>query len=424
VKSEKFEVKSQKNMRHFTPFSRESGERAVFVLIAMLAFATASATSAGDWLQFRGNDSTGVGDESDPPKSLDKIAWTADLKGQGTSSPIISGDKIVLTSNTGAGHERLHVTCFDKETGKEVWERQFWATGSTQCFQTISMAVPSPACDGQRVYAFYSCNDLVCLDLDGNLVWYRALGLDYPNASNSLGMASSPVVCDGTVVVQLETDDDSLALGIDALTGETRWKLDRPRKANWTSPFLVKATTGETLVALQGAMGLLAVRPATGETVWTFDYGAGTIPSSSVVDNVVFVSKSNFTAIEVPEAGKKPKMLWNDNRLSPKTASPVVHDGKVYVVNDAGVLNCGDATNGKILWRLRLTGPFTSSPVAAADRFYIFNEAGIGQLVQLGDKKGEVASTRDLAETIWATPSIADGALYIRSDKHLWKFTN
>ena len=103
-------------------------------------------------------------------------------------------------------------------------------------------------------------------------------------------------------------------------------------------------------------------------------------------------------------------MLWHDNRLAPKTASPVIHDGKIYVVNDAGVLNCGDAANGKMLWRLRLTGPFTSSPVAAADRLYIFNEPGVGQVVQLGDKKGEIVSKRDLGNSIWATPSLADGA--------------
>ena len=94
-----------------------------------------------------------------------------------------------------------------------------------------SVAASSPASDGERIYALYSSNDLICLDLEGNLKWLRGLTSDYPNASNSLGMASSVVIAAGTVVVQVENDSESFAAGIDPDTGINRWKIDRPKKA-------------------------------------------------------------------------------------------------------------------------------------------------------------------------------------------------
>ena len=80
------------------------------------------------------------------------------------------------------------------------------------------MATPQACSDGERIYAYYSCNDVICLDLDGQLIWYRGLGHDFPNASSSLGMSSSPVVSDGALVLQLDTDSESFATGLDALT--------------------------------------------------------------------------------------------------------------------------------------------------------------------------------------------------------------
>ena len=97
-----------------------------------------------------------------------------------------------MTACTGYRQNRLHVLCFDAATGKKLWERQFWATGSTGCHAKTSMAAPTPATDGKHVYALFATCDLACLDLDGNLLWYRSLTGDYPTITNQVGMAASP----------------------------------------------------------------------------------------------------------------------------------------------------------------------------------------------------------------------------------------
>ena len=167
-----------------------------------------------------------------------------------------SANEFIMTACSGHEQERLHVLAFDTADGKPVWDRQFWATGRTQCHPKMSVASSNPASDGQHIIAFYSTNDLACLDRDGKLLWFRGLTYEYPNASNSLGMASSPVISNDTVIVQVETDDDSFAMGLDIETGETRWKLERPHHDNWTSPLILRGAGPEDeVVVLQGSGG-------------------------------------------------------------------------------------------------------------------------------------------------------------------------
>ena len=98
-----------------------------------------------------------------------------------------------------------------------------------------------------------------------------------------------------------------------------------------------------------------------------------------------------------------------------------MYDSHLFTVNRAGVVACADLKTGKRLWQLRLKGPFTSSPVAAGGHLFFFNEKGLGQVVKPGAKSGTIAGEGDLGETILATPAIANGAVYVRSDGHLWK---
>jgi outer membrane protein assembly factor BamB len=362
--------------------------------------------------------------------SAESIAWTAELPGRGLSGPIVVGKRVFVTASSGYSQDRLHVLCFDAANGKPLWERQFWATGRTLSHPKMCNATPTPASDGKRVFAFFSSNDLVCLDLDGNLLWYRGLTHDYANASNSLGMASSPVVVGETLVVQVENDSESLAVGIDVETGANRWKLDRPILANWTSPTILRGKTrDDDLVLLQSGKGLSALRPYTGFEVWRYDEGASTIPSSTVSGGVVYASSKGVTALQPDAEGAAPKTVWQSNRLSPGTASPVVLDGKVYALNSGGVLTCADAHTAENQWQLRVQvpqgektsrGAFSGTPLAANGHLYFFNEDGVAIVVKAGDK-GEIVSSHDFKETILCTPAAADGALFIRSDKHLWK---
>lgn len=390
-----------------------------FRLLTTISLCFVCSIVVADWRQFRGNDGTGIAETG--PTKFDEPAWKVELPGRGLSGPVVVGDKVILTASSGYRQDRLHVLCFDAKTGKKLWERKFWATGRTQCHRKMCVATPHPASDGQRIFAFYSSNDLVCLDLDGNLQWVRGLTHDYPNASNSLGMASSPVVVGETLVVQVESDADSYAFGINTKTGVSRWKKTRPQRANWTSPAVFRGK--RELALLQSSKGISAVDPKTGKEIWNYTEGASTIPSSAITSDMIYVPSHGITALRPVGGDSTPEIVWRERRLSPSTASPLVYRGKVYTTNRAGVLTCADAKTGKTVWRLRLTGPFSGTPIAANGHLYFVNEKGNIIVVNTaGGDRGEIVTQKDLKEAILCTPALSDGAFYVRSDGHLWKF--
>ena len=377
---------------------------------------------AADWLQFRGSDNNPVAAEQKLPTKFgegENIAWKAPLVGDGVSGPIVVGDRVIVTASSGAvQQDRLHVLAFDAASGKRLWHRQVWATGRPFHHPTSANAAPTPASDGQRIFAFYSSNDLVCLDLDGNLLWYRGLGLDYPKAGNDVGMSSSPLVVGDTVVVQVESQGDSFAVGIDTATGENRWRIDRPHAPNWVSPAVLRGPNGKDLVLLQSAKELSAHDPKMGQQVWKFDARCAGIPSATATGSRVYVPARGLTALDV--TGSSPSLAWESNKLGPGSASPAIHDGHIYVLKDPGVLTCGDEKTGDVRWQARLKGTFWATPVIAGGHLYAANQDGQCFVVKLGNK-GELVHTAELGEPFYGSPAVAHNALYLRSEKSLFK---
>ncbi|MBN9689910.1 MAG: PQQ-binding-like beta-propeller repeat protein [Verrucomicrobia bacterium] len=378
--------------------------------------------TAADWPQFRGPQGNGIAPDAKLPAKLDaqSVAWAVDLPGRGVSSPIIVGDRVFVTSSSGPKHDRLRVLCFNLTDGQLRWERQFWATGRTMTHEKISGATPTPVSDGKRLFALFSSNDLFALDLDGNLLWFRGLGRDYPNANNSLGMASSLVVADGTVIAQVESESESFTAGLDPATGKNKWRMERPRNSNWTSPVVTTGPDGKPVVLLQSFKGVAAVNPATGAVLWSYDDKASTVPSTTAAGGRLYVPSQGLTVLEqVP--GAAPKQIWRSAQLRPGTPSPLVLGNRVLTMNDGGILSCGDAADGKRLWQLRLKGPFSATPVVAGGLLYCVNEKGLVQVVDPSKPEGEVVSELDLGQTVIGTPSIAANSLFIRSDGKLWR---
>ena len=387
-------------------------KRPLRLLAALLATLPAASPAFADWLNFRGADGTAPAG----PGPGAAIKWKAPLPGRGLGSPIIVGDRVFVSGSDGPQQRRLHVSCFSTTTGEKLWERVLQATGRTMCHEKTAVAAPTMASDGQRVFALYSSNDLFAFDLDGNLLWLRGLTLDYPNASNSLGMAASPIVVGGVLVVPSENDSESFTAGIDVRTGRNLWKLDRPKLANWTSPV---AFQGAAL--LQSGKGLTAVDPATGSILWNYTDGASTIPSSAVGGESIFVPSHGLTSLKPKSGQPEPEQQWRVEQINPGTASPIVLGGRVYAINNAGILNQADPATGERGFRLRLEGPFSGSPVGAGTFLYVINEKGRLQIVDTTPEDGSIAKTIDLGETVLCTPSLSDGALFVRSDSTLWR---
>ena len=389
--------------------------------------ALASISLAGDWPQFRGPSSTGISTDAKIPANP-KIDWSAPLPGRGLASPIVVGGKVFITCSSGPKQERLHVLCFNAADGAKIWERQLQATGRTMSHPKTSVAACTPCSDGRHVFALWSCNDLAAFDLDGNLLWVRGLTADYPNASNSLGMASSPIVIGETVIAMIENDSESYSLGIDAKTGRNIWKLDRPKSANWTSPIPWRADEKSPPVALlQSSKGLLAVDATSGSRLWEYADGASTMSSSVVAAGVIYAPSNGVTALAPLASGSAPTQLWRSKQINPSTISPLVLDGRLFSVNGAGVISTADVKTGDNGWKLRLTGPFSSSPVGAGTRLFTVNEKGLVQIVDVAAPEGaligqlQLPLNEETKELILCTPALSGSNVFVRADSTLWR---
>ncbi|MDB6153610.1 MAG: afsK 2 [Chthoniobacteraceae bacterium] len=396
----------------------------LFSTFALLALSFPS--FAGDWPQFRGPNSGGVAADATIPTKL-KIEWSAPLPGRGLSSPIIVGEKVFLTCSSGPRQERLHLICFNAADGAKLWDRQLQATGRTMSHPKTAVAACTPCSDGARVFALWSSNDLAAFDLEGNLLWVRGLTADYPNASNSLGMASSPIVVGQTVVAMIENDSESYSLGVDANTGRNLWKLDRPKAANWTSPVSWRAGASSTpVVVLQSSKGLLGVDASTGSQLWDYTEGTSTMSSSVVADGVIYAPSNGITAISPQSNNAPPVQLWRSKQINPATISPIVLGGRLLSINGAGVIATADIKTGDNQWKLRLAGPFSGSPVGAGSRMIAVNEKGLVQVVDLAGPEGTVAGQLQLPlneeskELVLCTPALNGHHVFVRADSALW----
>ncbi len=383
---------------------------------------------AADWPAFRGAASNSVAEGPAPPVKWtveidgtgENVAWRVDLPGRGPASPIVVGGRVIVSASSGPKQDRLHVLAYDEKTGALQWHRQFWATGRTLGHPQTANAAPTPASDGQRVYVFSSSNDLICLNLAGDLQWYRGLAYDWPKAGNDVGMSSSPAVSGKLVIVQVECQGESFAAAIDGETGETAWKIAREQNASWSSPVVLHGKTpGDDVVVLQSPSGLTAVAATTGAERWKYAKSCDGISSAAPSGNKLFVPSSGLTALELTTT--EPTVAWNAAKLNPGAASPVVYQDRVFVVNRAGVVSCAQVKDGSPAWQLRLKGPFWATPAVADGHMFLVNFDGAAQVVKLGEKQGELVGGGDFKEQIQASPVIANGAIFVRSDAHLWK---
>jgi outer membrane protein assembly factor BamB len=376
---------------------------------------------ATDWPQFRGPNLVGVSTETGLPERWgpgENVRWTADLPGRGLSCPVVVGDRVFVTANSGMAQTRLHVLCFDVESGQRLWERQFWATGQTLCHPKTCMAAPTPAAAGRFLYALFGSGDLAALDVDGNLRWLRSLAADYPRMTNHVGRGASPVLADDVLIVPMENEGESYLLGIDTATGRNRWKARRPAELCYTTPTLTRRDCRAELL-VQSPRELTAYDPATGAKLWSFDgEQLSEIPSPVVAGDLVLAAARGMLALRPKGAGSA-EIVWTTPKLSTAAPTPLVDGGRVYTVNASDILVCGDAATGKELWRLRLKGPFTASPVLAGGKLFLVNEGGVTAVVRLGEMS-EIVATNDLKEPMLATPAVARGCLFQRSDAHLF----
>ncbi len=381
---------------------------------------SAGRTGVTRWPGFRGGRDTNVSRAARLPLtwSDDTVTWRTTTPGFGQSSPVIWDDTVFLTSLEGPMKENIHVTALDLEDGSERWRRRFDAAEALEWNDYVSKGAPTPAVDGERLYAFFDSGDLMALTHHGDTVWHRDLSADYGTVGGNHGVGNSVLLTDHAAVVLQTRRTYSYLLAVDRLTGDTVWKTDREPGVAWSSPVL--APDGDEIVV--SASGRIEGFDAeTGDLRWSFSGFRGNhVPSPTVTGDLVIVGGMAVEANLALRRGRtgaldRTDVAWTAGSAS-NFASPFAYRDCVYWVNPAGAARCLAPDSGTVHWTHRLPASTWATPLGHDDRVYFFTEQGVTQVLRASTGAPEVLSTNHLSVDAPVTGFAAvDDAIVIRA---------
>lgn len=353
----------------------------------------------------------------------ENLAWTAELTGFGQSSPVVWKDRVFVTSVEGPKKERCIVSALRISDGSPLWIRSFPAGLEIESSGMVSRGAPTPAVDGERLYAFFESGDLFALDHDGELLWERSLGREYGAFQGNHGIASSPRLDEERLFLLVDHDGPGYLLGIDKRTGENLWKLDREPRVSWTTPTFTGDAAQELVVSSNGVLeGFVR---ATGELSWRREGIVGnTVASPTAVGDRIYVAASKPEGNALYRLGgeeRQAEQLWSPSKARPSGfGAPLVTGEHVLVVNKSGALSCLDLESGELRWEQRLAESSWASPVAWGELVFFFGKEGTTTVLRPGEEGGEVVSENLLpTETTVYGVAIVDGSILLREGERL-----
>lgn len=411
------------------------GRGGAVLLVAVVMSWVDSPCSRAEWPQFRGPDGQGHAVATGLPvrwSETEGIAWKTPLAGVGWSSPVVSRDRVYVTTAKETEPEAgrsLCLVCLDARTGTVLWDKElFRQSAEVKIHKKNSHASPTPVVDGEHVFAHFGTHGTACTTRDGEVVWKQTLAY-----APQHGSGGSPALAGDILVICCDGSDVQYVVGLDRGTGAIRWKTNRdttPKKGFSFSTPLVIEVDGAAQAICPGSDAVFAYDPATGAEIWRVDwpngysvvprpvFGAGLVFASSGYDKPVLHAidprgRGNVTATHV---------RWRMDRGAPNTPSVVVVGDEVYSVADSGVATCLDARTGAEHWKERLGGNFSASPLHADGLLYFQNEAGEAIVVKAGKIFEEVArNPLDGEARTFASYAVDGRSLLIRTESALYR---
>ena len=385
-----------------------------------------------NWPRFRGPEGTGVTAHENPPTAWDGAAgegvlWKTAIPLPGNASPIVWGDRVFVT---GADESRRVVYGCDAETGKLLWEAEAPGTPAStaappKVMEATGYAAPTPATDGQRVYAMFANGDLVAVDFAGQVSWSRSFGLP----KNAYGHAASLAMHNDLLLVQFDqgTRQDKLSKlsALKAASGEVAWETPREVPNSWTTPIVIEHE-GRAQIITAADPYVIAYAPADGQELWRAKCLQGDVgPSPTFANGTVYVANEfpGMAAIRADGTGDvtETHVMWEADIGSPDTSSPLALGDLLLVLASYGTLTCYDGSEGgEPLWEEDFDGNFSSSPAAAGELVYLFDETGKAYIIKPTAEECQRVSEADLGEECVTSPAFQPGRIYIRGREHLY----
>lgn len=429
-----------------------------WVLVLVWASGSVFAGSANDyWPMWRGPGATGVAASGNPPltwSETENVRWKVEVPGEGTSSPIVWGDRIFFLTAIETDRQapppaardddaptpfhggraprnvyRFDVICLDRTTGRTLWQRTAREeTPHEGHHPDHGFASYSPVTDGTYVWANFGSRGVHCYTVDGEHVWSRDLGR--MQTKLSFGEGSSPGLVGEALIVVMDHKGQSTIHALDKKTGDTLWQRDRDEMTSWATP--VGVEVGGRVQAIVSATSFVrAYDVQTGEVIWKCSGQTQNVVPTPVVGFGLVFCTSGFRgnallAMELGHTGDltgTDAIRWQVDDATPYVPSPLLYGDKLYVCSgNKAIVSCYDAQTGKPHFteqRLEAIKGIYASPVGAADRVYFFGRRGNVQVIRNCDNF-EVLATNALDDAFDASPAIVDKELYLKGKRHLY----
>ncbi len=453
--------------RRFTPDTVEpvTDNSLATAKAALHKSAAAPRKASINWPSFRGPSSSGIGDGQGVPSTWDinsgaNVRWKTPIPGLAHSSAAVWGDRVFVTTAVSAagepvagdkqgsfaGHEgddsaphTWKTLALDTSTGKIVWERiAATAVPLTGRHLTSSHANSTPATDGHHVVVVFPTAGMLCYDFDGKLLWRKDLGGlnagNYTDASIHWGFASSPILDDGRVILQADIHEGAFLAAYDITTGRELWKTPRDEVSSWATPLVYHDAKHSEIVT--NGPTIRGYDANTGQERWRLRPNSEqVVPAPITAHGLIYVTTGYPPAFPIyairpgqqgdlslaADATSNEAIAWSHPRGGSYMVTPLAYDDLLYMPGNGGRLTAYNAVTGEQVYRARLSkrGNFTASPVAADGRLFLPTNEGLVYVVKTGSQYQELA-LNDMKEGLTATPSISDGALYIRTRSSLY----
>lgn len=437
-----------------------------FSLLLFLLYILLTESSAQQIERFRGPDATGVSADDgrlpDEWSSENNVKWKVAVPGWGWSSPIVTGNRVFVTSVVSdedyeepeaglylgqgrqeppAGIHHWMVYCFDLDKGDLLWSKEAHA-GEPQIprHPKSTYASETPTTDGERLYVLFGDVGLYCYTVNGDFLWSKEI--EPRKTLFGYGAAASPIVHDELVIMVYDNMEDSYVAAYDAVTGNERWKEKREEMSTWATPFLWKTAhrneiivpgfnktrsydlDGKVLWSLSGPMSRLVIPSpfASGELLYVT---SGYVGDKERPVYAIRPGADDEIVVEDDDAESE-YLAWFRPQAGPYNTSPIVYRDRYYTLYDRGFLTSHNAKTGEEVYGKKRFAPgasFTASPWAYNGKLFFLSETGDTYVVEAGDEF-KLLKTNSLDELCIATPYVSQGHLLIRTATQVYCLRN
>lgn len=411
------------------------------IALAFLAALTLAPTflRAENWPQFRGPMTQGRSAETDVPlhwSAISNVLWKTPIPGASWSSPIVWNDRVFVTTATEKG-QTCRVLSLDAVTGKILWDKEVFQQTPSRKEGRNTYATPTPATDGERVYACFGDGSFAALDFAGEIVWTNRNHRFY----GQHGLGSSPILYRDLLIMARDGSSDgedkslgwqkpwdqSRVLALDAKTGRERWQGKRGLSRISHGMPAIWEHDGKSEVVSEAGDVVQGFDAATGERLWSNEViGEGKVPSTVLGDGLVFTAggwsgKDTIKAFHLGGKGelKETQLVWEQKKNMPRIPSLLYVKPFLFAITEGGVAACLKAETGELIWQERIGGNFSASPVWAESRIYFVADNGETTVIAAAPEF-KVLAKNALGEKVQASPAIANRRLLIRTEGNLF----